>query len=104
MELSHAARRILDRFFAIAQQIPGTNEVRTLMRYHTHAARIALGVPLFITWSPDEKHNLIMIRLSRARQKDPATLCEDKESLKRCSQRHEPAVDTDLSALSLEEL
>ena len=56
MKLSQAARRIMDRVSAMAQKIPGTNEVRTIMRFDTHAARIAQGVPLFITWSPDEKN------------------------------------------------
>ena len=32
---------------AVARKIEGTNEVRTLMRYDTHAARIAHGVPIF---------------------------------------------------------
>ena len=55
--LSEPARRILNRVHTVAQTIEGTNEVRTLMRYDTHAFRIAHGVPLFVTLSPDEKHN-----------------------------------------------
>ena len=41
------------------------------MRYHTHAGRIRRGVPIFVTWSPDEKHNVLMLRLSRSRASDP---------------------------------
>ena len=70
--LPEPARRILNRVHTIAQTIEGTNEVRTLMRYDTHAFRIAHGVPLFVTLSPDEKHNLLMLRFSRARANDPA--------------------------------
>ena len=70
--LSEPARRILNRVQAVAQTIEGTNEVRTFMRYDTHAFRIAHMVPLFVTLSPDEKHNLLMLRLSGARRNDPA--------------------------------
>ena len=36
-KLSEPARRILGRVHTVAQNIEGTNEVRTLMRYDTHA-------------------------------------------------------------------
>ena len=53
------------------------------MRYDTHAFRIAHGVPLFVTLSPDEKHNLLMIRLSRARAHDPVVNIPGAEMLKK---------------------
>ena len=77
--LSKPARRILDRVHTVAQNIEGTNEVRTIMRYDTHAFRIAHGVPLFVTISPDEKHNLLIMRLSRARRNDPAVNVRGQE-------------------------
>ena len=57
---------------AASRKIPGTDETRTLMRYDTNACRVHRGaVPLFVTMSPDEKHNLIMLRLARTRRTDP---------------------------------
>ena len=53
------------------------------MRYDTHAFRIAHGVPLFVTLSPDEKHNLLLIRFSRARANDPAVNIPGPEVYKR---------------------
>ena len=41
------------------------------MRFDTNAMRIRYGVPIFVTFSPDEAHNLLMIRLSRTRRNDP---------------------------------
>lgn len=41
------------------------------MRFQTQAFRIKYGTPLFITVSPDESHNVIMVRLSRTRRNDP---------------------------------
>lgn len=52
--LSEPARRILNRVHTVAQFIGGTNEVRSLMRYDTHAFRNAHRIPLFVTLSPDE--------------------------------------------------
>ena len=69
--LDPIAKRLAAGASAVARKIEGTNEVRTLMMYDTHAARIAHGVPLFFTMSPDERHNLIMVRMSRSRRKDP---------------------------------
>eukprot|EP00973_Karenia_brevis_P050561 7019093-Karenia_brevis.AAC.1 len=37
-DLSTAAQRILHRVRAVTRKIEGTNEVRTTMRYDTHAA------------------------------------------------------------------
>ena len=57
------------------EYIPGCGATRVarlkIMRYATHAGRIRRGVPIFVTWSPDEKHNVLMLRLSRARRNDP---------------------------------
>ena len=45
-------------------------------RYTTNAGRVRRGVPIFVTFSPDEKHNMLMLRLSRCRQKDPVNLVD----------------------------
>ena len=41
------------------------------MRFQTQAFRIKYGRPLFITFSPDESHNVLMLRFSRTRRNDP---------------------------------
>ena len=41
------------------------------MRFATQAYRIRYGMPMFITFSPDEGHSLLRIRLSRTRRNDP---------------------------------
>ena len=60
------------------------------MRYDTHAFRITHGVPLFVTLSPDEKHNLLMIRFSRARRNDPAVNVAGAEMMKKIGQSMSP--------------
>ena len=85
---------MINRIRAVTRKIPGTNEVRTLMRYDTHAARIAQGVPLFVTLSPDEKHNLFFIRMCRTRTNDPAQAADD--DTQHWSQRETPSFHNNL--------
>jgi hypothetical protein len=54
-----------------SRQLKGTVEVRKMMRFDTRAGRIRRGVPIFVTWSPDEKCNVLVIRMHRARANDP---------------------------------
>ena len=72
------------------------------MRYDTHAFRIAHGVPLFVTLSPDEKHNLLMIRFSRARRNDPAVNVAGAEFMKRMGEISQPNLDDELGVLTLD--
>ena len=63
------------------------------MRYETNAGRIRRGVPIFVTFSPDEKHNTLMIRLQRSRKNDPIHMLD--ESNKKFGARDEPPMDAD---------
>ena len=72
--LPPVARRILNNAEATTRKMAGTQETRRQMRFNTNALRVKYGVPIFVTFSPDEKHNLLMIRLSRTRRKDPVLL------------------------------
>ena len=91
---------------AIARNIEGTDEIRTIMRHDTHGYRIRYGLPLFVTISPDEKHNLIMLRMVRVRASDPAAAQDEFE--RKLGQLRESVLleENDISATSvhLEEL
>ena len=69
--LSVSARKLLKNIEHTSRRLAGTQETRRLMRFDTHANRICYGVPIFVTFSPDEAHNVLMIRLSRTRRRDP---------------------------------
>ena len=69
--LSAAAKRLLQNIEHTSRKLPGTQETRRLMRFDTHAYRVRYGVSLFVTFSPDESHNLLMLRMSRTRRSDP---------------------------------
>ena len=69
--LSVAAKALLQHIEHTSRKLAGTQETRRQMRFDTHAMRVRYGVPIFVTLTPDEGHNLIMLRLFRTRRKDP---------------------------------
>ena len=69
--LQPAARRLLQNMRVVGATLPGTQEARRRMRHEIEALRIKFGVPLFVTFSPDEAHQLLYVRMSRTRRTDP---------------------------------
>ena len=69
--LKPAARKILKNARHVARGVPGTQEARRQMRYEIEAMRMRYGVPLFVTFSPDEAHQILFVRMVRTRQGDP---------------------------------
>ena len=70
--MSKGALRLLQEARHIMGRLPGTTGVRTLMRYRAKAMQVAYGAPIFVTMSPAEKHNYLMLRLARWCREDPA--------------------------------
>ena len=69
--LTEAAKRLLQNIEHVSRKITGTQEIRRLMRFDLQGYRVRYGVPIFVTFSPDEPNNVLMLRLSRTRRKDP---------------------------------
>ena len=47
-------------------------EVRRSINHLVFSSRIAYGLPVFMTFTPSERHSALMVRLSRYRRSDPA--------------------------------
>ena len=69
--LTPAARKLVQNMRNTAQSMPGTQEARKRMRFEIEALRIKFGTPIFVTFSPDEAHQMLYLRLSRTRGSDP---------------------------------
>ena len=69
--LKPAARKILKNVCHVARGVPGTQEARRQMRFEIEAMRMRYGTPLFVTFSPDEAHQLLFVRMARTRASDP---------------------------------
>ena len=65
------------------------------MRYDTQAYRVCYGVPIFVTFTPDEAHNLIMLRMSRTRRNDAVFAGGNDEVGRQFASRRAPALCKD---------
>ena len=93
LHLNEAGKRLLQNLEHTSGLLKGTMEVRRRMRYETNAGRSRRGVPIFVTFSPNEKHNVLMLRLHRSRVRDPIHKL-DKEN-QRYGERLQPSLDKD---------
>ena len=91
--LHPAALKMLSNIEHTTSKIPGTQEVRKKMRHITHSYRVAYGQPIFITMSPDEKHNTLMLRFARTRHCDPVHRGNDNS--RRWGSRTCPSLEED---------
>jgi len=74
--LNEAGRRLLQNLGHASRQLKGTVGIRKLIGYHANAGRVVRGTSLFITFSPNEKHNVLMLHLHRSRQQNPIHILE----------------------------
>ena len=79
--LTPAARKLVQNMRNTAQSMPGTQEARKRMRFEIEALRIRFGTPIFVTFSPDEAHQMLYLRLSRTRRSDPVRLAASAEHM-----------------------
>lgn len=84
--LSELSKALLQSVSATCKRIPGTHEVRKLMRQEAMGFQVFLGHCFMVTISPNERHNSMLLRLSRARRNDPFV----KAGLHKCPGLHEP--------------
>ena len=89
--LSKLSKRMLQSMEGTAKKIEGTHQTRSMMRYELCAYRVNKGLPIFITWSPNERHNALMIRMSRTRMSDP--LAKHCKQHKHWGKINEPRAD-----------
>ena len=94
-DLTAAARRLLQNIEHVSRKQPGTQDTRRIMRFDTNAFRVRYCVQIFVTYSPDEAHSLLMVRFSRVRRSDTAFADgTDKLGRKWCG-RNVPRLDQD---------
>lgn len=88
--LSAPAGKLIQNVLHMTQSMAGTMGVRRRMRSVSKSMQVSYGLPLFVTISPDEKHNGCMLRLARTRKSDPAR--KHSLSLQQCGDRGVPAL------------
>ena len=91
--LTTAAKKLLAAVVHTSQRVEGTQEIRRLMRWRLWSYGVTYGQSIFETFSPNEKHSLLMIRLSRVRGCDSAMQAEDGTG--RWVKRNSPSIEQD---------
>ena len=101
--LGRAAHKLLANIEHTSRRLPGTQETRRVMRFETNALRVRYGVPIFVTFSPDEGHSLLMVRLSRTRRRDPVhNAVSDAAASRAAGSREWPQVAPETDDVRLE--
>ena len=70
--ISATEKALLQNYHFMSSRIPGTRQVRNHIRHVIFSSRVFYGVPVFMTFTPSERHSGLTIRLSRGRCTDPA--------------------------------
>ena len=65
-------KALLQNYHFISTRISGTRQIRRNIRHLVFSSRIFYGVPVFMTFTPSERHSGLAIRLYRGRGNDPA--------------------------------
>ena len=72
--LSATQQALLQNYFFMSSRIPGTRQIRSSIRHLIFSSRIFYGIPVFVTWTPSERHSGLVVRLVRGRRTDPGFL------------------------------
>ena len=102
--LQPSAKKLLQNMRVVGRTLPGTQEARRRMRFEIEALRIKFGVPLFVTFSPDEAHQLLYVRLSRTRRSDPVRRAPAWEEWISGDREFPHLADADTMAIHIETL
>ena len=65
-------KALLQNYFFMSTRISGTRQIRRSIRFLVFSSRIFYGVPVFMIFTPSERHSGLAIRLYRGRANDPA--------------------------------
>jgi hypothetical protein len=70
--LSETQKAMLRSYQFMSRRLPGTRQIRNAIRHIIFSSRIYYGIPVFMTFTPSERHSGLAIRLHRGRTRDSA--------------------------------
>ena len=70
--LTSTEKAMLQNHHFMSSRLAGTRQVRNSIRHIVFSSRIFYGAPVFMTFTPSERHSGLAIRLYRGRRNDPA--------------------------------
>ena len=75
----------------MSSRLAGTRQIRSSIRHVVFSSRIFYGVPVFITFTPSERHSGLALHLYRGRRADPVFAAE-KEDVRKCLGAKHPSL------------
>jgi hypothetical protein len=70
--LTDIERALIQNYHFMSSMLAGTRQVRRKIRNLLFSSLVVYGTPVFLTFSPSERHSGVAIRLYRGRRNDPA--------------------------------
>ena len=70
--LSAEERALLQNYHFMSSRLAGTRQIRSTIRHMVFSSRICYGIPVFLSFTPSERHSGLALRLYRGRRADPA--------------------------------
>jgi hypothetical protein len=90
--LSPLEKRLAWAQHFLARDMPGSQQIRQVMGHRQFGARVVYGDCIFFTVSPNEKHSLLTMRLSRFRANDPYVI-HSEENFRKLASRDYPLLE-----------
>ena len=92
--LTHFEKTLAREIVFRSSALPGNLQVRRLMGRCARGAQVVYAGELFITWSPNEEHSALVLRLLRVRSHDPMLAGQENvdEDLRKCSAVNYPSI------------
>ena len=70
--LKATEKALLLNYHFMSSRIPGTRQIRGAIRHIIFSSRVFYGIPVFMSFTPSERHSGLVVRLYRGRRHDPA--------------------------------
>jgi len=70
--LTSEEKALLQNYQFMSSRLAGTRQVRNSIRFLVLSSRIFYGIPVFISFTPSERHSGLALHLYRGRVNDPA--------------------------------
>ena len=70
--LSTTEKALLQNYHFMSSRLAGTRQIRSSLRHLVFSSRIFYGQPVFLSFTPSERHSGLALHLHRGRRNDPA--------------------------------
>ena len=78
--LNDVEKGLLTNYQFMSSMLAGTRQIRRRIRYLLFSSIVVYGPPVFMTFTPSERHSGLAIRLYRGRRNDPAYASEGHDA------------------------